>query len=73
MLTNVCNALSLALVTILRLLRLAVKVEILVVWPIIEDSWEARVLFVEVVNKAKLLVFVFINPNWDVKVLLVLL
>ena len=61
------------LVTVLRLLMLADNVAILVVCPSIVDKLEAKVLLVEVLNSDILVLFWFINPNWDVKVVLILL
>ena len=52
---------------------LADNVDILVVCPSIVDKWEAKVLLVEVVNSDILVLFWFINPNWDVKVVLTIL
>ena len=46
--------------------------EILVVWVFSVASWAANVEFVALVNKDKFGALVFIIPNWDVKVELML-
>ncbi len=45
------------LVTVLRLLMLACKVARFVVWTLIEDNWDAKILLVEVVNSDILVCF----------------